>query len=71
MKYLWNSFKAVLGKIADDYSKPIPAENASITFPDSIWFGDAEFAAIETSAYAPHHLSFLRGNNLFIGETAE
>ncbi len=65
---LWQGSRQVLGEVAGVYGEPAPV-------PAAVLADDAELAAagivvIPTPGHAPHHVSFLHDETLFIGEAA-
>lgn len=60
--------KKVLGRFADMYGEITPIPSIRINFQENI--ANNKIKAIKTPGHAPHHLSFIFQNNLFIGEAA-
>ena len=65
---LWQGSLQVLGRKAEVYGEPRPVADELL-----ISAGQQEVpgvAAVETPGHAPHHLAFVQGENLFLGEAA-
>lgn len=65
---LWQGSLAVLGHKAEVYGEPLPVPANS--FIDEKGLADHGIAVIPTPGHAPHHVSFVCGENLFLGESA-
>ena len=65
---LWEGSRQVLGETAEVFGRP-PAvpENALADYDEATAFG---IGFIETPGHAPHHVCFLSGGGLFLGEAA-
>lgn len=65
---LWEGSQQVLGEIAGVYGEPAPVPEAALIEPDAL--AAAGIGVIETPGHAPHHVSFLHRDTLFVGEAA-
>ena len=65
---LWEGSRAVLREMAEAYGQPSPVPETAL-----VDFAEARAAGIETfltPGHAAHHVSFLHGRTLFVGEAA-
>jgi glyoxylase-like metal-dependent hydrolase (beta-lactamase superfamily II) len=67
---LWEASLKVLGDVADLYGPPVPVPERNLFAQERIETGDGSLSVFETPGHAPHHLSFLMKDILFIGEAA-
>lgn len=64
--HLWKSTREVMGELAPMYGRPTPVDPARLR-PHSQ--ADLEgLVILETPGHAPHHLSFIVGGYMFVGE---
>lgn len=63
---LWESTQAVMGELADMYGRPAPVDPARLAAHDQA--GLKHLTILETPGHAPHHLSFIVGGYMFVGE---
>ena len=63
---LWQSSRAVLGHVAEAYGPPSPVPEESMATVAEV--ARAGIRVIDTPGHAAHHLSFLFGDTLFVGE---
>ncbi|MCP4293754.1 MAG: MBL fold metallo-hydrolase [bacterium] len=65
---LWQGSLSVLGHKAEVYGEPQPVpENSLMNEPE---LAENGMQVIKTPGHAPHHVSFVCGENLFLGESA-
>jgi len=62
---LWAGSLKVQGEVARVYGEPLPVPADRFIDPDA-----AGVRAVETPGHAPHHLSFVAGDTLYVGEAA-
>ena len=65
---LWEGSRQVLGRKAEVYGEPVPVPAAALAE-----YGEAAargIAVIETPGHAPHHVAFVHGDGIFLGECA-
>ena len=65
---LWEGSCRILGAVAEAYGRP-PAVPAG-ALADAKELAGAGIVPIQTPGHAPHHVSFLHGETLFVGEAA-
>jgi len=63
---LWQGSLNVLGDLAESYGAPRPVNPKNLLSHSEAKIGGLEI--IETPGHAPHHLSFIYGEHLFVGE---
>jgi len=67
---LWQASLRVLGDVAELYGPPEPVPERNLDAQVRIERDDHSLSGIETPGHAPHHVSFLFDDVLFIGEAA-
>lgn len=67
---LWKASRQTLGPVAELYGEIASISEDRITFRDTIESETGPIRAFRTPGHSPHHLSFLKGDCLFAGETA-
>ncbi|MHA1912794.1 MAG: MBL fold metallo-hydrolase [Promethearchaeota archaeon] len=65
---LWEGSIKILGEVAKLYGKINPVPEERIIYRK--YFADEKIKVIDTSGHAPHHLSYLFDNIIFVGEAA-
>lgn len=65
---LWQGSLAVLGRKAEVYGEPGPVPASALM--DEAGLAECDIQVIETPGHAPHHVSFVVGDTLFLGEAA-
>ncbi len=63
---LWKGSLKVLGKIAENYGEIKPVKESSFT--NKVDFAGYDVEIVETPGHAPHHISFVVDDFLFLGE---
>lgn len=67
---LWKASRQTLGPVAEMYGEIASISEGRIAFHDTIELETGPVKVLQTPGHSPHHLSFLKGNCLFAGETA-
>ena len=65
---LWRGSLAVLGRKAEVYGEPAPVPAAALVGYEAA--AAKGITAVDTPGHAPHHISFVVGDDLFLGEAA-
>lgn len=65
---LWRGSLAVLGRKAEMYGEPAPVPEAALTGYEAA--AAQGITVVDTPGHAPHHISFVVGDDLFLGEAA-
>lgn len=65
---LWEGTRQVLGEVADLFGPPLPLDAARLLPPSAL--AAHGFRWLHTPGHAPHHVSWLHGDVLFVGEAA-
>lgn len=65
---LWEGSLAVLGRKAEVYGQPLPVPEAALIGEGEL--AERDIQVIPTPGHAPHHVSFVVGDTLFLGEAA-
>jgi len=63
---LWKGSLAVLGDVARCYGEPPPLPGGCLVAEEQL--AQAGITVLPTPGHAPHHVSFLQGEDLFLGE---
>jgi glyoxylase-like metal-dependent hydrolase (beta-lactamase superfamily II) len=63
---LWKGSLTVLGEVAEMYGAPSPVAAARIATEEEL--ADVGFEVLMTPGHAVHHVSYVRGETLFVGE---
>lgn len=66
---LWKASQQVLGSVAELYGNIASIAEERVAFRDTIELETGPVKVIQTPGHSPHHLSFLKGDCLFAGET--
>ena len=66
---LWRSSQQVLGPVAELYGRIASISEERVVFHDTIELETGSVKVLQTPGHSPHHLSFLKGDCLFAGET--
>ena len=68
----WKGSKDFLGHIADLYGKPVPISASRVISADNgfeLSLGKSQLKALHTPGHAPHHVTWLYGDEAFVGDS--
>tara|TARA_B100000475_G_C14958378_1_gene298847 strand:- start:327 stop:980 length:654 start_codon:yes stop_codon:yes gene_type:complete len=69
----WQGSRDFLGDIADLYGKPKPISESRLISADEgyeLSLGKFTIKALHTPGHAPHHITWIYGNDAFVGDSA-
>ncbi len=66
---LWKASQEVLGSVAELYGNIASISEERVAFHETIELETGPVKVLQTPGHSPHHLSFLKGDCLFAGET--
>lgn len=65
---LWEGSRKVLGDLADFYGPILPVDASYLRYDELVPLGGESLQIIETPGHAPHHLSMIVRDYVFVGE---